>query len=95
MQRVGRGNEEKSVTDPRSIYDCGCYFNCESCQNWYRSEYFAELLLKNDKFKVESRPFDPPLSRKLFLVTHGTPTVPAVKAFVERLPALIKGGQNI
>ncbi len=54
-----------------------------------------ELLLKNDKFKVESRPLDPPLSRKLFLVTHGTPTMPAVKAFVERLPALIKGGQDI
>lgn len=54
-----------------------------------------ELLLKNDKFKVESRPLDPPLSRKLFLVTHGTPTMPAVKAFVERLPALINGGQDI
>ena len=49
-----------------------------------------ELLLENDKFKVESRPLDPPLSRKLFLVTHGTPTMPAVKAFVERLPDLIK-----
>lgn len=54
-----------------------------------------ELLLKNDKFKVESRPLDPPLSRKLFLVTHGTPTMPAVKAFVQRLPALIKAERQI
>lgn len=54
-----------------------------------------ELLLENDKFKVESRPLDPPLSRKLFLVTHGTPTMPAVKAFVQRLPALIKAERQI
>ena len=54
-----------------------------------------ELLLENDKIKVESRPLDPPLSRKLFLVTHGTPTMPAVKAFVHRLPALIKGERQI
>lgn len=54
-----------------------------------------ELLLENDKFKVESRPLDPPLSRKLFLVTHGTPTMPAVKAFVQRLPALIKAEPQI
>ena len=53
-----------------------------------------ELLLENDKNKVECRPLDPPLSRKLFLVTHGTPTMPAVKAFVERLPDLIKSEQN-
>ena len=54
-----------------------------------------ELLLENDKFKVESRPLDSPLSRKLFLVTHGTPTMPAVKAFVQRLPALIKAERQI
>ena len=54
-----------------------------------------ELLLENDKFKVESRPLDPPLSRKLFLVTHVTPTMPAVKAFVQRLPALIKAERQI
>lgn len=49
-----------------------------------------ELLLENDKAKVESRPLDPPLYRKLFVVTHGTPTMPAVKVFLERLPALLK-----
>jgi len=49
-----------------------------------------ELLLENDKTKVESRPLDPPLYRKLFVVTHGTPTMPAVKVFLERLPALLK-----
>lgn len=48
-----------------------------------------ELLLENDKTKVESRPIDPPLYRKLFVVTHGTPTMPAVKVFLERLPALL------
>ena len=53
-----------------------------------------ELLLENDKHKVQSRPLDPSVFRKIFLVTHGEPTMPAVKRWaVEsamRAPLVVK-----
>lgn len=48
-----------------------------------------ELLLENDKHKVQSRPLDPSVFRKIFLVTHGEPTMPAVKTFIAELPRLL------
>ena len=52
-----------------------------------------ELLLENDKQKVDSRPLDPPVYRKIHMVTHGMPTMPAVKAFVSILPSLLLGAE--
>ncbi len=54
-----------------------------------------ELLLENDKSKVQSRPLDPPLSRKIYMVTHGVPTMPAVKEFIRRLPELLAGRAKV
>ena len=53
-----------------------------------------ELLLENDKLKVESRPLNPPVYRKIHLVTHGIPTMPAVKALITALPSLLPGTQT-
>ena len=50
-----------------------------------------KLLLENDKAKVESRPLDPPLSRRIDIVTHGVPTMPAVKEFLTQLPKILAG----
>lgn len=54
-----------------------------------------ELLLENDKSKVQSRPLDPPLSRKIYMVTHGVPTMPAVKEFILRLPEFLAGRTKV
>ena len=54
-----------------------------------------ELLLENDKSKVQSRPLDQPLSRKIYMVTHGVPTMPAVKEFIRRLPELLAGRAKV
>lgn len=50
-----------------------------------------KLLLENDKAKVESRPLDPPLCRRIDIVTHGVPTMPAVKEFLIQLPKILAG----
>lgn len=50
-----------------------------------------KLLLENDKAKVESRPLDSPLSRRIDIVTHGVPTMPAVKEFLTQLPKILAG----
>lgn len=54
-----------------------------------------ELFLRSEAVEVGSRPLDPPIWRRIYLVTKDIPTSPAVKEFVLTMPKLLFAEQKL